>query len=150
MQWIGLIAFLVVVFGVGSFGAQFRPGPWYEALAKPPWNPPNWVFGPVWTFLYVLIAVAGWRVWRGSAGWSPLLSLWVVQLALNGAWSWLFFGRRLIVVALADITLLLFAILAFIIGAWRVDRVAAYLFVPYLLWVGYALTLNAAIAWLNT
>lgn len=149
MQWIGLLGFLVLVFAVAAFGAQFRPGPWYEGLAKPPWTPPNWIFGPVWSVLYAFIAVAGWRVWRRSATWTSLLGLWAVQLALNGAWSWLFFGRRLIDVALGDIVLLWFAILAFAIGAWRVDRVASYLFMPYLLWVSYALTLNSAISWLN-
>lgn len=150
MPWISLIAFLLIVFAAAAFGAQFRPGSWYESLVKPPWTPPNALFGPVWTILYVCIAIAGWRVWRGTVGWTPLMSLWVVQLVLNAAWSWLFFGRQLILVAFADIVLLWFTILAFTTGAWRIDRLAAFLFVPYLIWVSYALTLNSAIAWLNS
>lgn len=144
-----LVIFLVAVFAAALFGTQFAPGAWYAGIDKAPWTPPNWLFGPAWTVLYVLIAVAGWRVWRATGdARTPLLGLWVAQLALNAAWSWLFFGLHRTGWALADISLMLVAILAFIVIAWRFDRAAAWLFVPYALWVAYASSLNAWV-WLR-
>lgn len=147
-SWLSLAVFVCVVAAAASFGAIFKPGAWYASLSKPPWTPPNWVFGPVWTALYVMIAVAGWLVWRnGERG--RALWLWIAALALNAAWSWLFFGQQWIAAALVDIVLLLAAIAAFAIAAWPVSRLASALFWPYLAWVAYATTLNAAILVLN-
>lgn len=147
-KYLSLAAFIAVVLGVGLLiGLATMPGPWYEALEKPFFNPPNWLFGPAWSVLYVLIGIAGWRVWRlGDTG---LLTVWVVQLALNFLWSPVFFGLQSIGGALIIIVILLAAILTFIGMAWRSDRIAAWLFVPYALWVAFATTLNASIYALN-
>ena len=144
-----LLAFLVLVVGGGLLiGFLTLPGVWYEALQKPSFNPPNWLFGPAWTTLYVLIAIAGWRVWlRDRAG--SLMKLWWLQLALNFLWSPVFFGMELIAPALLVILAMLAVILLFIGRAWSQDRVAALLFVPYAGWVAFATLLNAAIWQLN-
>ena len=141
--------FIALVVGGGTaVGFLTAPGPWYEALAKPPFNPPNWLFGPAWTLLYILIAVAGWRTWldvpRGRA-----MTLWWVQLALNFAWSPVFFALQAPWAALAVILLLLAAILGFITISRERDAVAAWLFIPYAAWVAFATLLNASIVWLN-
>lgn len=148
---VALGVFVVLVAGAALFGAQFPPGEWYENLEKAPWTPPNWLFGPVWTLLYLAIAIAGWLVWkeRRSAGFSPALALWVVQLLLNAAWSWLFFGRHQIGLAALDITALAIAILAFIAVSAPVSRPAAALFAPYAAWVLYAMSLNLYAWWRN-
>ncbi len=148
MTWLALGAFFIVVFAVAASGAFFTPGDWYAALAKPSWNPPNWLFGPVWTVLYAMIAVSGWLVWQQEHN-RLALSLYAVQLVLNAAWSWLFFGRHAIGLALADIVLLLLAIVATIVLFWPLSRLAAGLLVPYALWVAFATALNAAIWRLN-
>ncbi|MFZ1963606.1 MAG: TspO/MBR family protein [Roseiarcus sp.] len=140
-----LILFLVLVTGGGlAIGFLTAPGEWYAGLAKPPFNPPNWLFGPVWTLLYLLIAVAGWRAFESDRGGWPM-KLWWAQLALNFLWSPVFFAAHRIGLALAVILLLLGAILAFIVMSWRQDRVAAWLFAPYAAWVGFASVLNASI-----
>ena len=144
-----LALFILLVVGGGLLIGFFTaPGPWYEALAKPSFNPPNWLFGPVWTVLYVLIAIAGWRVWRiGSSG--TVTKLWWLQLALNFLWSPVFFGLQQIALALVIIVALLITILAFIAAAWNLDRISAWLFVPYAAWVAFASLLNASILFLN-
>jgi tryptophan-rich sensory protein len=129
-------------------GMTYLPGPFYAALQKPAWTPPGEVFAPVWTVLYVLIAFAGWIAWRAQ-GFGPLLWLWLLQLALNGAWSYLMFGEKQIVSGLVDIGALWLAILTFIVVAWPVRRSAALLFVPYFLWVTFAAALNFEIWRLN-
>ncbi|MEW9807697.1 TspO/MBR family protein [Mesorhizobium sp. ZMM04-5] len=139
---------LLVVGGGLLIGAVTAPGPWYEALAKPSFNPPNWIFGPVWTVLYVLIAIAGWRVWQRDRS-GAAMKLWGLQLALNFLWSPVFFSLQQVGLALVVIVALLATILAFIAAAWSVDRAAALLFVPYALWVSFATLLNAAILTLN-
>lgn len=144
-----LLVFVLVVAAAAVFGAQFMPGAWYAALLKPAWTPPNWLFGPVWTLLYIAIAFAGWRVWRAAHARRPLaLGLWWAQWLCNGLWSWLFFGLHRPDLALIDIGLLLACIVAFVVVAWRIDRIAAWLFVPYAVWVSYASSLNLWI-WLN-
>ncbi len=145
--WAALPLFVVAVAAAAVFGAQFMPGEWYRALAKPSWNPPNWVFGPVWTVLYVMIAVAGWLAWREGA--YKALGFWGGQLILNALWSWAFFGQKMIGVALIDILLLLIAIVGFIATVWNRSRTAGLLFLPYLAWVSFATALNTAIFLLN-
>lgn len=148
MDWIVLAAFLAVVFAAAALGAVFRPDAWYDGLAKPSWQPPKWVFAPVWTILYVMIAVAGWLIWR-SAGVSPALVLWGVQLALNAVWSPIFFGARRIGLALVDLGLLWAAVVATFVAAMRVDGIAASLLAPYVAWVSFAGVLNFAVWRLN-
>lgn len=147
-RYSGLLVFLALVGLVAWSGASFLPGPFYAALEKPAFTPPNEVFPPVWTALYVMIAFAGWIVWRAQ-GLGTLLGLWFLQLILNGTWSWLMFGRKQIDWALIDLAALWIVILAFIITAWPVRRSAALLFVPYFLWVSYAGALNFELWRLN-
>lgn len=148
---LGLAGWLVLCFSAGAFGSLFAPGPWYEALAKPSFNPPGWIFGPVWTLLYALMAVAAWLVWRDH-GWRgarrPLL-FFLAQLAANAAWSWLFFGLRRPDLALADILLLWVALCVTLVHFWRARRGAGALLLPYLLWVSFAVVLNFEILRLN-
>lgn len=148
-NWWLLVVFLVVVMGVGgAIGFVNIPGSWYAALTKPPFNPPNWVFAPVWTILYVLIAIAGWRTFNRDRTGAPMI-LWVVQMLLNWAWSPVWFSLHAPWPALAIIIALWLVIIAFIAVSWRRDLVSAWLFVPYALWVSFATVLNASIAWLN-
>ncbi len=139
-----LVVFLAVVALAASSGVMFRPGEWYAALAKPPWTPPDWVFGPVWTVLYVFIAIAGWIIFS-LPGTRLARGLWVAQLALNALWSFLFFGLQSTWLALADIVALMVCISFLMYVADTVSRTAMWLLAPYLAWVGYAFTLNAAI-----
>ena len=141
--------FLLVVVAAAGFGAQFSPTTWYESLAKPSWTPPNAVFGPVWTILYVGIAVAGWLVWRRTERFVLPLVLWIAQLVLNAWWSLLFFGLHRPDIALVDIVVLLVTIIGFAITARRFSAAASALFIPYAMWVGFATALNFAIVRLN-
>jgi tryptophan-rich sensory protein len=150
MRALALIAFIALVVGCGSaIGLIVQPGEWYAGLTKASFNPPNWVFAPVWTILYVLIAIAGWRVWMREGFNSTAMKLWIAQIALNYSWTPVFFGAHLPVLALVIIVATLLVIVAFIAAAWPRDRVAAWLFVPYALWVAFATSLNAAIVALN-
>lgn len=139
--------FILGVVGIGIvIGILTGPGEWYAALAKPDFNPPNWVFGPVWTLLYVLIGIVGWRVW----GHSPLLRvLWFIQMGLNFLWSPVFFGLQHPAGALAVIVVLLLTIVFFVVKSWKIDRPSALMFMPYLLWVTFATVLNLQIVQLN-
>jgi benzodiazapine receptor len=146
---LSLLGFLLLVIGGGLvIGLLTSPGEWYAGLAKPSFNPPAWLFGPVWIVLYVLIAVAGWRVWQRDRTCGPM-KLWWVQLVLNFLWSPAFFAAHQPGVALVVILMMLAAILGFIAAAWRLDRVAALLFVPYAAWVTFASLLNGSIWMLN-
>jgi len=148
-SWLRLGLFILLVVGVGGLvGISAQPDAWYESLAKPPFNPPNWVFGPVWTTLYVLIGIAGWRTFetdRRSRG----MVLWCVQMVLNWCWSPVWFGLHMLWPAFVVILAILATILAFIADRWERDRVAALLFVPYALWVAFASLLNLSVAILN-
>ena len=144
-----LAAFLIVVFAVGGvIGFSTAPGEWYAGLNKPSFNPPHWLFGPVWSVLYVLIAVAGWRTFLRDSG-GTAMKLWIAQMVLNWAWSPTWFGLQLLWPAFIIISAMLALIVAFIIVTWRKDRASALMFVPYAAWVGFAGSLNLAIALLN-
>ena len=144
-----LILFIAGVMLVGfAIGSLTAPDAWYAALRKPSFNPPNWVFPPAWAILYVLIGIAGWRVWR-LADRGALLKVWAAQLMLNLGWTPVFFVAHRTGAALAVISALLAAILLFIALAWSRDRIAALLFLPYAAWVAFALVLTAAIWRLN-
>jgi translocator protein len=144
------IVFGLLVLAAALFGSMFTPGAWYASLEKPSWNPPSSVFGPVWTILYVMIAIAGWLAWRNRDRSRLPIALWGGQLLLNALWSWLFFGLEQPGVAFVDIVILWLLIAAFIVAAWRISRAASLLFVPYALWVGFASALNFAIWRLNS
>jgi tryptophan-rich sensory protein len=127
------------------------PGAWYDALAKPAWTPPNAVFAPVWTVLYVLMAVAAWLVWRraGFMRAGVALSLFIAQLVLNALWSYLFFGAHRADLAFFEIVVLWAVILVVAVLFWREVRAAGVLMLPYLAWVGFAACLNFALWQLN-
>ncbi len=148
-KYITLLVFIVVVMGGGiTIGTLTAPAEWYAALQKPPFNPPSWVFGPVWTVLYLMIAFVGWRVWKRAD--EPILRpLWVLQMALNFSWSPIFFALQNPGLALVIIICLFLTIVLFIRHAWHPDRLSAMLFVPYAAWVGFATILNASIFYLN-
>lgn len=148
---LALAGWLLICFAAASMGALFVPGEWYSALNKPSWNPPGWIFGPVWTLLYTMMAVAAWLVWR-QGGWNkqrkPLL-MFLVQLALNALWTPLFFGLHRPGLAFAGIVLLWLAIVATVAIFRTLDRIATLLLVPYLGWVSFAAALNFTLWRLN-
>lgn len=146
-----LVFFLAAAYAPALVGSEFVPGQWYASLVKPEWNPPAWVFAPVWTVLYLLIGISGWLVWRaaGFVAAKPAMTAYFAQLALNGLWSWLFFGLQLPAAAFAEILLLWFTILATVLLFRPISRTAALLLLPYLAWVGFAAVLNGAIWRLN-
>ena len=148
---LGLVGWLVISFAAGWIGSQYMPGAWYAALTKPAWNPPSSVFGPVWTVLYVLMAVAAWLVWRrtGFTGGGLALPLFLAQLVLNALWSYLFFGIHRPDLALLEIVVLWAAILWVTLLFWRKVPLAGVLMLPYLAWVGFAACLNFALWQLN-
>ena len=144
-----LFLFFALVLGGGLIiGIVTAPGAWYAALSKPPFSPPNWIFAPVWTTLYIMIAIAGWRVWRQERN-NRSINLWWSQLALNFVWSPIFFTAHRIDIALGVIVLLLVTIIGFIMTTWRRDKIASLLFVPYAAWVAFATVLNGALLYLN-
>ena len=149
---IGLGCFIAASFLAALTGAWFRPGEWYEHLRKPSWRPPNRVFAPVWTILYVMIAVAGWLVWReaGLAGAGLPLAIYALQLVFNAAWTPLFFGLHRPDLGFIDIVLVWVSIVATIVLFYPVHMGAALLLVPYLAWVTFAAALNFAIWRLNS
>ncbi|HVF27526.1 MAG TPA: TspO/MBR family protein [Pyrinomonadaceae bacterium] len=154
-MWAGLIIFVAVCFavaGLGSLSTNPSIDNWYAALAKPSWNPPNRVFGPVWAILYLMMAIAAWLVWRrkGSVAAADVpLALFAVQLVLNALWSYLFFGLHRPDLAFAEIVLLWAAILATLLAFRRVIPLAGWLLLPYLLWVTFGAFLNFTIWRLN-
>jgi len=150
---LALGVFLIVCFAVSALGGAVTAssvGSWYQTLAKPSFNPPDWLFAPVWTLLYVMMAVAGWLVWRrGGPARRPALALFILQLALNLGWSLIFFGAQAIGAAFVEIGVLWLAILATLIAFYRIDRRAGLLLAPYLAWVSFATLLTASLWMLN-
>jgi benzodiazapine receptor len=147
-----LAVWLVLCFSAAALGAIFLPGEWYAALRKPSWNPPAWIFGPAWTTLYIMMAVAAWLVWRRGGCWAQRkpLGLFLLQLVLNAAWTPLFFGWHKPGLAFAEIVMLWFAILATLLVFWKVHRGAGLLLLPYLAWVTFAAALNFTLWRLNS
>ncbi|WP_417850665.1 TspO/MBR family protein [Thalassoglobus sp.] len=153
-QWICLIACIAISLGAGGLGAMAtipEIDGWYRTIEKPSWNPPDAVFGPVWTTLYIMMAISAWLVWRtGEVKASKLpLSLFSVQLLLNIGWSWIFFHFHKLGWAFAEIIVLWLAIVATTFAFFRVSKLAGALMVPYLAWVSFASVLNFAIWRLN-
>lgn len=150
LRWKVLPLFLAAVVVVALIGtsATGDAGAFYRALERPVWAPPSWLFGPAWTVLYVMIAVAGWLVYS-KAGWDRALGVYGIQLVLNAAWTPLFFGADQFGLAFAEIVLLWLAIVATIVLFRRISRPAALLLLPYLAWVTYAGALNFAVWQMN-
>lgn len=148
-KWLSLGTFVVLTLGIGLvIGIVAQPGEWYAALNKPFFSPPNWIFAPVWTTLYIMIGVAGWLTWTHQRD-SHSMRLWFMQIALNFVWSPVFFGLHLPALALIVIIITVFAIIAFIITSWKNNIASALIFVPYLAWTSFATALNMAIVVLN-
>ena len=153
-RWIGLVIFIVVCLGAGGLGAFATTpeiGGWYQTIAKPSWNPPAFVFGPVWTTLYIMMAIAAWLIWKPAgfkAAGAPL-ALFGGQLMLNIAWSFLFFGLHQPGWAFGEIVLLWLAIAATMASFFRRSQLAGWLLAPYLAWVSFASVLNFALWRLN-
>lgn len=149
-----LIAVLIplIVGGLGGLATGSSVGNWYPTLTKPSWNPPSWLFGPVWTTLFLLMGVASWRVWvsqRVDLDPPNSLGLYGLQLLFNLAWSVLFFGFRRPDLALLEIGVLLVLVLGTTLRFYQADRLAGWLLIPYLAWTSFAALLNASIWWLN-
>jgi tryptophan-rich sensory protein len=154
MRWISLLLWAGICFAVAGIGGHWTAGEvvgWYRTLTRPTIAPPDWVFGPVWTLLYALMAVAAWQVWLAAPStlraWG--LGLFLAQLALNLAWSWIFFRQHAIGAALGEVVILWVAIAATMLVFSRVAPLAAWLMAPYLAWVSFAAVLNAAFWRLN-
>jgi benzodiazapine receptor len=153
--WLGLIVFLILCFaaaGIGGAVTTPKIANWYATLVKPSWNPPDWIFGPVWSALYFCMAVAAWLVWRreGLRQARVPLALFAGQLILNVLWSCIFFGLEEPGLAFIEVLLLWLAIAATMVTFWRRSMVAGILFVPYLAWVSFASVLNFVIWRLNS
>ena len=140
--------FLAAVVLTAVFGAQFAPGPWYASLVKPDWNPPSWLFGPVWTILYLANAIAVWRVWRRGEK-DVAIVVWFLHHIPNALWSYFFFGLHRLDWALVDIILLNLALIAVVALFYRRDKIAGWLMLPYLVWVAFAGFLNWTLFSLN-
>ena len=147
LQWVGLLGWLLAAFAAGTVGAiaSVDAASFYAQLSKPPWSPPSWVFGPVWSALYALMGIAAWLVWRSPGFKRVALGLFGAQLAANAFWSWLFFGWHRGELAAVEALVLLVLIVATVTAFWRTSRLAALLLVPYLLWVSFASMLTWAI-----
>ncbi len=151
-QGLALLGWLALCFAASASAVFVATGDWYVRLNKPPWNPPAWVFGPAWTLLYILMALAAWLVWR-EGGWRAqgrALRLFLLQWSLNALWTPLFFGLHRPGLAFAEIILLGLAIAATLWSFWRVRKLAGVLLLPYLAWVSFAAALNFAIWRLNS
>lgn len=153
MQLLGLIGWLVACFVASGIGAlaSARAGIFYSQLSQPSWAPPAWLFAPVWSVLYILMAVAAWLVWRkhGFRGARAALWLFIIQLAANALWTWLFFGLHSGASSLAEIVILWLLIAATIFAFWRLHRLAALLLLPYLAWVSFATVLTLSLWRMN-
>ena len=145
---LALAGLILVTFCAPLAGMFSLPGAWYAALHKPEWNPPPWIFGPVWTLLYLLMAVAAWLVWKRDGCQRPL-RLYFIQLALNAAWTPIFFGAHELGWALVEIIALWIAILLTMFSFHRVSKPAGWMLVPYLAWVTFATYLNFTLWRLN-
>lgn len=149
-RFLGLFMIMGLCLGAGGLGAWATTPEidgWYRSITKPDWNPPDWIFGPVWTTLYVMMGLAAWMIWK-PAGWKPArfpLALFVWQLILNVAWSWIFFNQHQLGWAFAEILVLWAVILATTIAFFRVQQLAGWLMVPYLCWVSFTSLLNFVI-----
>lgn len=151
-QWLVLAGFILLCVTTGMIGGLVTAPSienWYRTIAKPDWTPPNWLFGPVWTVLFIMMGVAAWLVWKTRDRIAPAMMLFGVQLALNLGWSLLFFGARSPGLALIEVVLLWGSVLLTMLAFFGRQRTAGWLFVPYLAWVSFAAILNFAIWSMN-
>lgn len=151
MKVFGLIIWIIICFVPAVIGSQFGPGDWYQSLAKPNWNPPNWIFGPVWTLLYLFMGISVWIIWKdyGLRTAAIPIGFFIAQLILNALWSWFFFGLENVGLAFIDIIALWTLILITMIMFWKLNTWSGVLLVPYIAWVSFATVLNYNIWQLN-
>lgn len=152
---VALILWLVLILGLGSgAGIFFGPGPWFESLVKPSWNPPGWLFGPTWTLLYTLMAISVWKLrrvaYQSGLKSSSAMRLFWLQLVLNLAWTPIFFGLQQPGLAFLEICILWCVALSTALAFGKISGIAGYLLLPYLLWLSFALVLNGTIWLLNS
>ena len=147
----GLIVSILICFSAAAIGSQYMPGEWYAGLAKPPWNPPNWIFAPVWTVLYIMMGVSLWLIWKdhGIAKPKAAIIVFLVQLILNALWTYFFFGLKNPGAAFIEIVILWIFIVLTIVLFFRHNILAGLLLIPYILWVTFASILNFTIWRLN-
>ncbi len=153
-SWVSLLPFVAVCFaaaGIGALATRSSVKSWYPHLSRPDWTPPDWVFGPVWTTLYLMMAISAWLVWRGtsSATARVALTLFGIQLVLNVLWSVVFFGLRRVGAAFAEVLLLWMMLIATAVAFYPLSLLAAWLLIPYIAWVGLASYLNFRIWQMN-
>ena len=151
-HWLVLAGFIILCLAVGSIGGfatQSSIATWYVNLNKPSWNPPNWIFAPVWTLLYIMMGTAAWLVWRSKDRIGPAMVLFFAQLGFNLLWTLVFFGLRSPGWALVVVVFLVGSVLLTMLAFFGRQATAGWLFVPYLAWVSFAAVLNLAIWWLN-
>lgn len=150
-KWLALTGWILLCFSASAVGAFFSPGEWYQEMEKPAWNPPGWIFGPVWTSLYLMMAIAAWRVWQngGFTQQGPSLKLFLIHLVVNASWSPIFFGLKRPDFAFGIILILWILIVATVRSFSRVDKTSSILLIPYLLWVSFASFLNFTLWRLN-
>ncbi len=148
MFWLLFSVFLVACLGAGMTGGLFPPGPWYRGLNKPWFTPPDWVFPVTWMVLYVCMAVAGARAALADNN-GLAMAFWALQIAFNGMWTPVFFGLKNIRMGMLVVGFLWLTVFAGMLALWQVDWIAGALFIPYLIWVTIAASLNAGVWWLN-
>ena len=147
-NWKTLLVFLSISFLAMGFGGLFRPGDWYASLNLAPWTPPNIAFPIVWGFLYLLIAVAGWKIFSHDD--SKLKQLWIAQLLINAVWSWLFFAQHWVAIALIDILVLDLVVAMLVVSCFKARLIStAWMLLPYLCWILLASTLNIYVLLMN-
>jgi tryptophan-rich sensory protein len=149
IKWAYLLIFVAITLAIGSIGTIFSPGEWYQSLNKPTWVPANNVFAPIWSILYLFIALVGFLLWRQIETYKYLFFLWLLQLILNALWSPIFFGLQAPIVALLDILILDIAVLILLVELNQKNRTAMFLLLPYLVWIIFASALNFEIVRLN-
>ncbi len=150
-KYLSLTLFIVITFAasaIGSFTTSAFKEPWYSQIILPSFNPPSWVFGPVWTILYVFMSVAVWLVWNKTKD-KKLIKIYFLHLFFNAVWSIIFFGFHRIGLALIDLMIILFFIILLMKNYFRISKLSFYLMSPYLIWTSYALVLNFTIFLLN-
>tara|TARA_B100000965_G_C18953238_1_gene482261 strand:- start:61 stop:525 length:465 start_codon:yes stop_codon:yes gene_type:complete len=150
-KYLSLGLILLVTFvasGVGSFVTSSFKEPWYSEILLPSFNPPSWVFGPVWTILYIFMSVAAWSAWKKTSD-KKILQIYFIHIFFNSIWSVIFFGFHQIFIALIDLGIILIFVIWLIRIYYQVNKISFLLMMPYLLWSSYALILNGAIFYLN-
>ena len=149
---ISLLIFIILAFGASAWGGlvtSFYKEPWYSTIIKPEFNPPDWIFAPVWITLYISMSVAAWLIWINPKRVEKIIYIYFIHLLINGSWSLFFFGLHLILVSLIIIAVIIFFVIWLIKLYYPINKLSSFLMVPYLMWLSYAFVLNFYIFILN-